>query len=102
MPCTQTGSLLGDAQLSAQEANENATKLARMLCATLTLMEKQGDILLDHLNNETEEWWKEHKEIDRKRISKEKKENLAALRKRQVRKSALSKLSEEEKTALGY
>lgn len=43
------------------------------------------------------DWWDEHKRADRERIKREQ----AEARKKQLKKSALSKLSVEEKRALG-
>lgn len=74
MPCYLTGSAEGDALLAVEEAHEEATKMADMLCRVLTryemirpqlsfrsLMEEHSDIA---------EWWVLHKKIDTKRKSK--------------------------------
>lgn len=67
MPCTLTGSIEGDRALSAQEAEAEVTKLARMLCSVMRMLERDGD----KLSNEVLSWWKQHKKQDRERRADE-------------------------------
>ena len=75
-----------------------ADMLARIACKAMTELESNSieDLLLLK-DDEVRTWWAAHKEADRKAREKEerKKQHL------KLRRSALKKLSEEEKIALG-
>jgi hypothetical protein len=81
-----------------KELKANNDKLARIACKALTELENNSieDLLLLK-DDEVRTWWAAHKEADRKAREKEerKKQHL------KLRRSALKKLSEEEKIALG-
>lgn len=96
MPCTLTGSLEGDRELSYSEANKNVTKLTDMLCKTLSFVEKMHFNVRINLGPEINRWWVKHKEIDRQRL---KRENEAE--KQENKKKALAKLTKADKIALG-
>jgi hypothetical protein len=72
--------------------------LARIACKAMTELESNSieDLLLLK-DDEVRTWWAAHKEADRKAREKEerKKQHL------KLRRSALKKLSDEEKIALG-
>jgi hypothetical protein len=72
--------------------------LARVACRALTELEDNGiaDFLLLR-DDETREFWEKHKEFDRKRKAAE----AEKLRLEEVKKTALAKLTDEEKAALG-
>jgi hypothetical protein len=72
--------------------------LARVACRALTELEDNGiaDFLLLR-DDETREFWEKHKEFDRKRRAAEEKK----LRLEEVKKTALAKLTNEEREALG-
>jgi hypothetical protein len=72
--------------------------LARVACRALTELEDNGiaDLLLLR-DDETREFWIKHKEFDRKRKAAEEKK----LRLEELKKTALAKLSNEEREALG-
>lgn len=77
---------------------KEADKLARIACAALTELEKDGkaDFLILK-NDELREWWTAHKEADRKEQAR-----LAEIeRKRLIKEEALARLSDEEKEVLG-
>lgn len=65
------------------------------VCERLTEIEKQQDIRKYSL--ELQMWWRDHKEVDKKREEKEKEK----LKREKLKKKALSKLTKEEKLALG-
>ena len=91
MPCSDGGGYHRDNR-------DREDMLARIACAALTELERleQEDFLLLS-NDEVREWWAEHKEFDR--IRREHERLLAeALNKK---KSALAKLTDEEKDILG-
>lgn len=73
-------------------------KLARIACAAMTELEKQGrEDFLVLKNEEVGHWWAAHKEADRKE-----RERIAEIeRKEQVKKDALARLTDEEKELLG-
>jgi len=81
-----------------KELKANNDKLARIACKALTELENNSieDLLLLK-DDEVRTWWAAHKEADRKAREKEesKKQYL------KLRRSALKKLSDEEKIALG-
>jgi hypothetical protein len=64
MPCTLTGSIEGDRALGAEEAEAQVTKLARMLCSVMRILEEDGR---RPLSREVLNWWKQHKKQDRER-----------------------------------
>lgn len=73
--------------------------LSRIACKALTHIEESGDGLemLILKDPEIADWWSAHKEADRRekeRLAEEKRE-------RRLRKTALSKLTDEEKDILG-
>lgn len=73
-------------------------KLARIACAAMEELVKQGkaDFLVLR-NEEVREWWEAHVEADRKE-----KARIAEIeRKARVREEALARLSDEEKELLG-
>ena len=72
--------------------------LARVACRALTELEDNGiaDLLLLR-DDETREFWEKHKEFDRKRRAAE----AEKLRLEEVKKTALAKLTNEEREALG-
>ena len=94
MPCYLTGSALGDAEYSAQEARKEATKLARLLCKTMRRVEAEG--LVSQMPDDVQKWWKEHKRIDAEREERERKER----EKKALAKKARSKLTPAERRAL--
>jgi len=63
MPCYLTGSPEGDARLTLQEAQENATNLCEMLCIACRYIEHK-DLTIPI---EIQRWWSIHKKIDKKR-----------------------------------
>ena len=101
MPCQSYDSRWedhSDDRDKIRELKKQADMLARIACKALQELEdnKISDVLLLR-DDEVRGWWAEHKEADRKaREAREAKERRAALK-----KSALSKLSEEEKEVLG-
>lgn len=95
MPCFVTGSAEGDARLAQQEAQKEATKVTRLLCQLCRQVE--GEFGINHLPHDVKKWWVRHKEIDEKRI----KERAEAVKRVELRKKALKKLSPEERRALG-
>ena len=75
-----------------------ADKLARIACKAMTALEEAGqeDFLLLK-DEEVREWWAKHKEADAKaKAAREEKARMA-----RIKKEALSKLSTEERKALG-
>ena len=81
-----------------RELKKETDKLARIACAALSELEKEGkaDFLILK-NDELREWWTAHKEADRKEQAR-----LAEIeRKRLIKKEALARLSDEEKEVLG-
>jgi hypothetical protein len=97
MPCTFTGSIEGD---RAMFASERATELVDMLCRMMTIFEekKLQELYASKYNEklvipkDIMEFWTEHKKVDAKRRKKEAEE---------LKKSALAKLTPEERKILG-
>ena len=126
MPCTQTGSLEGDAALAAdkhiEELNKQIKKLTiaqAIACATLTFIEKDPE-LLERFEDETDwyeagtnkiaawMWWRDHKledearrkaEADKKAKDDLKKQKAEDAINAQIKK-ALEKLSVKERKLL--
>lgn len=75
-----------------------ADKLARIACAAMTELEKQGrEDFLILKNEEVGTWWAAHKEADRKE-----RERVAEQERRErVKREALDRLTDEEKELLG-
>jgi hypothetical protein len=100
MPCQSYDSSWDDGSdaRKIRELKKQADMLARIACKALTELEnnKIEDLLLLR-DDEVRVWWAQHKEDDRKaREAREIKERRAAMK-----KAALAKLSEEEKSLLG-
>lgn len=74
---------------------EDCDKLTSNLCSKLQEIEKRMDITKYSL--ELQMWWRDHKEADKKREEKEKEK----LKNEKLKKKALSKLTKEERLALG-
>jgi RPA family protein len=77
-------------------------KITRTLCSLITKMddETRNKIVYngkDKTSRRLADWWDEHQEADKKRLADEAKQK----QKEKIKKSALSKLSEEERKALG-
>lgn len=95
MPCRS----YDDERDSSPSQRELLDKLARIACKALTHTEQSGDGLeiLILKDPEVADWWRQHKEDDRRaREGREREE-----RKKKLRKSALEKLSPEERKILG-
>jgi hypothetical protein len=95
MPCYNTGTALGDAELALGEKNIRITELTRLLCLQLTALEKTKNAKLIH--GAVRPWWEEHKKIDHKRRA----EAEAAMQQRQLAAKAVKKLTKAEHRALG-
>ena len=88
---------LNDSREKAELRKQN-DRLARIACKAMTALEEAGqeDFLLLK-DEEVRGWWKKHKEADAKaKAEREEKARMA-----RIKKEALSKLSTEERKALG-
>lgn len=105
MPCRDYGSDSWQDPKSTYEyrrLKERADMLARIACKALTALEENG--LEDFLilkDDEVRDWWIPHKEADQKRREEERILAEAKQRKENLKQQALSRLSDEEKIALG-
>ena len=92
----RTGSATDSWQYKELKANND--KLARIACKAMTELVKSGHAdFLVLKDDEVREWWEKHQEADRKAQA----EKAEKARRAQLRKQALSKLSDDEKAALG-
>lgn len=94
MPCSS--------ELPGERAMEDAAeidKLTRMLCELCHAVEtaNKGRIRQIALSTELSAWWDEHKKWDRRRRKEEKRERMQ----RRLRQEGISKLTKEERRALG-
>ena|SRR5687768_5746084 len=96
MPCYDTGSREGDLALAAREAQVKVTKLTRLLCEANKVLD--GSYLTNSRSREMRERWEEHKRLDKEREERERR----LQNERDLRRKALSKLSPEERRALGH
>lgn len=92
MPCMGPYS---DREIASQ-AEEKNDKLSRMLCAVCKHLEKKDKQAIRKVRGLTT-WWKKHKRLDEFREADEKAEKEAMA----FRKKTLSKLTKEERWALG-
>ena len=77
---------------------EQCDKLARIACAAMEELERQGkEDFLILKNEEVAQWWAKHKEADRKEKARVAEEERRA----RVKAEALARLTEEEKELLG-
>lgn len=78
MPCTITGSLAGDAELSHQKTQKELEQVEAILCGILTCFEKNGiaaEVFLSPIDwdevgvtkQAAISWWVKHQERDRRR-----------------------------------
>ena len=97
MPCYATGSAEGDARLAAQEANDELTKVTRLLCKLCGRLERSGFTKPITTDKKLHAWWEKHKKIDRIRKGEEERYQKDRVR----RKELLSNLSDDDKRILG-
>lgn len=109
MPCSD-GGWSDEVRVSRDEVQEH-TMLEAAMCGILTVLEKpdRGGSNLEGIlravdwkeagvkRKTLEIWWKKHKKQDAERRARE----AAALNKEQLKASAISKLTAEERAALG-
>lgn len=95
MPCMDYESSHDDSGRKLKKQND---RLARIACAAMEELERNGIAEVIMLkNDELRDWWSAHKEadrIERERVAEEE-------RKARVRQEALDRLSAEEKELLG-
>jgi hypothetical protein len=105
MPCRDYDS---DAEYFQQRERELKTKLdlvTRVACKAMTELERYGvaaAILLR--DREVDSWWHRHKELDRAERKKEEEKRKKAEEKKRlaaIKKEVLSRLTDDEKKALG-
>ena len=95
MPCYMTGSAESDARMGEREAQERAQAATRVACEAMQELEDDGE--LSRVSAESQLWWQNHKATDAERRQREQDEED----RQELRKSGLSKLSTEERKALG-
>lgn len=78
----------------SQELLDNETA---KLCSMLKILPTVNDKKITDYSLETQMWWRDHQDMDKRRIAKE----AAAAKKMSVKEKALAKLTEVEKQALG-
>jgi hypothetical protein len=92
--------------LEEKRLREELDKVTRYLCAVLTDLEDEVQdgnneidprAFLQSLSPDLRIWWKKHKKWDAKRRAQEAEEK----RKKELRKAALAKLTDEERVLLG-
>ena len=100
MPCQSYDSIWASesSDVEVRKIKREADKLARIACRALEALTEAGqaDFLLLK-DDETREWWAAHQEADRKAREKE----AARIRREELKAAALSKLTQEEREALG-
>ena len=96
MPCRDYES--DDGYSMREHYKEQCDKLARIACAAMEELERQGkEDFLILKNEEVAQWQAKHKEADRK----EKARIAEQERRERVKQEALARLTEEEKELLG-
>jgi hypothetical protein len=96
MPCRDYESDNGYSQ--REQYKEQCDKLARIACAAMEELVRQGKAeFLVLKNEELREWWEAHLEADRK----EKARIAEKERRERVKREALERLTDEEKELLG-
>ena len=90
-----------DEMETSDQYRQEADKMAAMLCSLCEMLEQQTDTA--HLSRletwpaSVRKWWADHKKKDAERVAQEE----AAERKQMLKRMALSKLTQEERDALG-
>jgi len=72
MPCYDTGSALGDAQLEASETHERLTRVTRIACELSQVIPLST---LKTMSEEAQKWVRDHRETDKKNKTLKKKKN---------------------------
>lgn len=94
-----------DAMYKIQDLQKQNDRLARIACTTLTYLENIGaDADLLKSDKEVSDWWKKHKIADAKAKADEEKklaEEAEKARLKKLRAEVISRLTDEEKKALG-
>lgn len=93
MPCRDWP----EERVVSYEDTRKVDKLTRMLCFVMSRLDPTRASILLHDNKELADWWKTHQEQDRRRLAYEAEQK----RREDLKKSAKSKLSPEERRALG-
>ncbi len=94
MPCNSgMGSSFSGTDYEARREND---RMARVMCDMLRALEAQG-VDVSIYGPDAAKWWAEHKAHDARRKLQEE----TAKRQAEIREQALSKLSDEERAALG-
>lgn len=113
MPCRDyypTEDYTGPLRTKIDEQKRRLDNYAKMLCGLCGKIERTSGISTYTIDSVPglRDWWEDHKEQDRKRILKEREEEIkreakrnAKLEKERLKKLALSKLTDEERNALG-
>jgi hypothetical protein len=100
MPCMSydTQWAAGSSDYDIRRLKQEADRMARIACKAMEALTRadQADFLLLK-DDEVREWWIKHQEDDRRAQEKE----AARLRREQVKRDALAKLTDEERVALG-
>ena len=94
MPCIDERSEEKSKRRELDDARK-IDKLTRLLCEACQLVD------FNRASEELTEWNKKHQEADRKRKEKQRRIKTASDKKKKFKKSGLSKLSMEERKALG-
>ncbi|KKL89681.1 hypothetical protein LCGC14_1912280 [marine sediment metagenome] len=104
MPCSDGR----DGRIVYVENPEKVDRLTRMLCSLCRAVDEhnndQGVLSPDcwvSMPNNIAKWWDEHKEQDRVRTERAKVKAETMKKKKKLRRSGLSKLTDEERTVLG-
>ncbi len=101
MPCNDGR----DARIVYVENLEKVDQLTRMLCSLCRAVDSYNseyrDVTIIHMPNNVRDWWKQHKEADEKREEAARKRAETMKKKKKLRRSGLSKLTDEERTVLG-
>lgn len=106
MPCRDYGSddyfYEKNAYATSAILKDKADMLARIACKAMYELEKSPEALKFVLSDpEVSEWWKVHKEEDRKARLAQLKQELKKKEQDELIKKAYAKLTEEERIAFG-
>lgn len=99
MPCQVDYPDDGSEEKRWKDLQNIADNVTRMLCEMCARLEAEN--LTHLLTAPTKEWWEEHKKIDAERIAREERKQKIASDRKALRKSALGKLTPEERKVLG-
>lgn len=100
MPCTYDDGGASE-RLERERLHKVAEEATQVACNAMAVIEELERLDHPRITKKSWDWWKKHKKDDAKRLAEEQARKDAAAKRKAARTSGLSKLTADEKRALG-